>query len=113
MHFIGDQLVQSDTLKEEKNKSTQSMLIHVLIWSFTMLPFALVIGMMDNGKVGLWGGWLLTVTILHFLIEWPISRQTTHLWYSRYIHKTAFWMHLEHLLTTVMLMLTFVYFNSL
>ncbi len=111
LHFVSDQMIQPKLVKEKKHKSSLLMWAHVLTWSIPFFVF--MMGMILKTNDGSWLGWWATITIMHFLIEWPINRWMTHRWYGKKLKEHAMWSQLETVLTILMIIGTFMYFQGI
>jgi len=72
LHFIADFVFQSDYMAQNKSKSNQVLLLHVLVYS---LPFYII-------------GWEFALLngAMHFVVDYITSRITSRLWAKKEVH---------------------------
>lgn len=108
LHFVADQILQLKFVRAFKNTSTLLMLVHVISWAVVMWAFSMVMCYKLQNWDMLY--WFITVSTLHFLIDWPLGRWQSSLMDKGNVKTASKIIYLEYTLTTVMLFLTFNYF---
>jgi len=73
LHFVGDFVMQTRTMAENKSTSIKWLSSHVAVYSMFLLPF------------GVW--FALLNGILHFATDYVTSRLTSKAWKEKKTHK--------------------------
>lgn len=108
INFISDQLFQPKQVLVHKDRNTIYMFIHVMVWAVSMIAFACVM-IAVTGK--LWPlAWVSLAIFAHFLIEWPLSRWASNLFYKKDYSLAITLVHMEKLLLNVYLLFSLLYF---
>lgn len=66
IHWLADFVLQTDTMAQNKSKSTKWLSIHVTVYSIPFLIFGLKFAIMNG--------------LLHFVTDFITSRLTSYLW---------------------------------
>ena len=71
-HFIGDFILQSDWMAQNKSKSNKALLIHVAVYSLPLFLF----------------GWQFAIlnAVIHGAIDYMTSRIASQLWADKQVH---------------------------
>lgn len=108
LHFIADQLLQIPHVKETKHKSTISLMLHVTTWAFTIAAFTMLVILKTHQVSAI--SWFISVTIIHFLIEWASIRLWTHYYYVKNKTAMSLCIILEQLIINVSIIAMFDFF---
>jgi hypothetical protein len=105
--FIADQLLQLKSIRQIKHKDTIALTLHVSMWSIVMSVFTGIL----LPKCSIQGivMWWLTITVIHFIVEWACLRMWTHFFYDKKKSLMVFWILLEQLILNVSMLWLFDY----
>lgn len=86
-HFIGDFVLQSDWMAQNKSKSNEALGLHVMVYTLALgvgaIPLVFILG---RPSFGLPLAWILLNGAAHFATDYVTSRINARLWAAKEVH---------------------------
>ena len=97
-HWLGDFVMQSRDIAENKGKSNLVLAKHVLIYSSVFVQYALLdkfifVGKGNHYSLAQWIPFILINAVLHFITDYVTSRMTTKAYQAGDIIGIDQWIH--------------------
>ena len=104
-HFVGDFVLQTHWMAQNKSRDNEALLVHVLVYTICLCFGAAGAFLLTGNHLAVMA-WIGLNFALHFATDWVTSRWTSKLWAAQRWHDFFVAVGLDQLIHYVTLLLT-------